>query len=219
MLSKMTKIFIILFNFALLSHYAQNNLDTLYLMNGQKIGSVVIDTSFALITYKIPNSKKPDKIRNIEKDDVFCIGYKNNNFFYYYSQDTARGDWFTREEMWYFTQGERDAHKGFKPTTNIIIGGITGLAAGMTGLYVAPAVPLGFYLLSDITKIKIRHASVSNPELLQHDAYILGYQKVARSKRRVHAIISGASGLILGYITYFAFKNQYPQPIKDILFN
>ncbi|GIV29318.1 MAG: hypothetical protein KatS3mg028_0384 [Bacteroidia bacterium] len=89
----------------------------------------------------------------------------------------------------------------------------------MTGLFVAPALPLGFYLISDITKIKIRHHSVSNPELLQYDAYILGYQKVARSKRRIHAIIGGASGLLLGYITYFTFKNQYPPSIKNILFN
>lgn len=199
--------------------YAQNSLDTIYLMNGQKIGSEIIDTSFALVTYKIPNSKQPNKIRNLEKDDIFCIGYKNKTYFYYYSQDTARGDWFTRDEMWHFTQGERDAHKGFKPVPNIIIGGTIGLAAGMTGLFVAPALPLGFYLLSDITKVKIKHSSVSNPELLQYDAYILGYQKVAKSKRRISFIISSASGLLLGYITYFTFKNQYPQFAKNILFN
>ncbi|RME19257.1 MAG: hypothetical protein D6799_01590 [Bacteroidetes bacterium] len=198
---------------------SQNVADTIYLMNGQKIGSKVIDTSFALVTYKIPTSSQPDKIRNLEKDDIFCIRYKDGTNFYYYSQDTIRGDWFTRDEMWHFTQGERDARKGFKPIATSIIGGTLGALAGMTGMYVAPALPLGFYLISDITKIKIRQHSISNPELLQYDAYILGYQKVSRSKRRIHAIISGASGLLLGYITYFSFKNQYPQPIKDILFN
>lgn len=199
---------------------SQHTQDTIYLMNGQKIGSHIIDTSFALVTYKIPASKQPEKIRNLEKDDIFCIRYKKDNtLFYYYSQDTSRGDWFTREEMWHFTQGERDAWKGFKPIATGIIGGTIGLAAGMTGMYIAPALPLGFYLLSDITKIKIRHSSVSNPELLQHDAYILGYQKVARSKRRIYAIIGGASGLVLGYLTYFTFKNQYPASVKDLLFN
>jgi len=197
----------------------QNGLDTIYLMNGQKVGVVVIDTSFALVTYKIPNSQQPDKIRNFEKDDIFCIRYKKGDLFYYYSQDTARGDWFTREEMWYFTQGERDAQKGFKPVSTMIIGGTLGIAAGMTGMYIAPALPLGFYLISDITKIKIRHSSVSNPELVQYDAYVLGYQKVARTKRRIFAIIGGVAGLTLGYTTYFIFKNQYPQPLKDILFN
>ncbi|MCX7729094.1 MAG: hypothetical protein N2203_06460 [Bacteroidia bacterium] len=194
-------------------------LDSIYLMNGQKLGSKIIDTSFALVTYKIPNSSQPDKIRNFEKDDIFCIRYKDGTYFYYYSQDTSRGDWFTREEMWHFTQGERDAQKGFKPMTTMILAGTIGLAAGMTGMYVAPALPIGFYLISDITKIKIRHQSISNPELLQHDAYILGYQKVARSKRKIYSIIGGASGLLLGYITYFTLKNQYPQPIKNILFN
>ncbi|GAB4205742.1 MAG: hypothetical protein Fur0023_14890 [Bacteroidia bacterium] len=198
---------------------SQNISDTIYLMNGQKIPGKVIDTSFALVTYKIPTSSQPDKIRNLEKDDIFCIRYKDGIHFYYYSQDTARGDWFTREEMWHFTQGERDAQRGFKPVATMIIGGTLGLAAGMTGMYVAPALPLGFYLISDITKVKIRHHSVSNPELLQYDAYILGYQKVARSKRRIHAIIGGASGLLLGYITYFTLKNQYPPSIKNILFN
>ncbi|HPQ09499.1 MAG TPA: hypothetical protein PK995_09770 [Bacteroidia bacterium] len=212
-------LFILFLNILRLNYFSQNTSDTIYLMNGQKIGSVVIDTSFALVTYKIPASKNPDKIRNLEKDDIFCIRYKSGTNFYYYSQDTVRGDWFTREEMWHFTQGERDANKGFKPMATLFISGTLGLASGMTGMFVAPAVPLGFYLVSDITKIKIRHSSVSNPELLQYDAYILGYQKVAKSKRRIYSIIGGASGLLLGYLTYFTFKNQYPQPIKDILFN
>lgn len=211
-----TILFLIVFGFLSKS---QNVVDTIYLMNGQKVGSSVIDTSFALVTYKIPQSNQPHKIHNFEKDDIFCIKYKNGTNFYYYSQDTTRCDWFTREEMWHFTQGERDAQKGFKPITTMIIGGTIGLAAGMTGMYVAPVLPIGFFLISDITKIKISHSSISNPELLQHDAYILGYQKVASSKRKIYSIIGGASGLLLGYITYFAFKNQYPQPIKDILFN
>jgi len=212
-------LFIFLMNILKFNFFSQNVSDTIYLMNGQKIGSVVIDTSFALVTYKIPASRNPNKIRNLEKDDIFCIRYKSGINFYYYSQDTARGDWFTREEMWYFTQGERDANKGFYPMTTLIISGTLGILSGMTGMYVAPAIPLSFYLISDITKIKIRHSSVSNPELVQYDAYILGYQKVARTKRRIYSIIGGASGLLLGYITYFTFKNKYPQPFKDILFN
>ncbi len=215
------KILLLLIPLSFISHLlqSQNTLDTIRFMNGQKIGATIIDTSFALITYKIPNSKQPEKIRNIEKDDLFCIQYKNGTVFYYYSQDTTKGAWFTREEMWHFTQGERDAHKGFKPIPSIIIGGTIGILSGATGMYVAPILPMGFYLVSDITKIKIRHSSISNPELLQHDAYILGYQRVAKSKRRISSIISGASGLLLGYITYFAFKEQYPQSIKNILFN
>lgn len=199
--------------------YTQNTLDTTYLMNGQKAPVIIIDTSFALVTYKDPFSKNPEKIRNFEKDEIFCIRYKTGEYIYYYSQDTVRGDWFSREEMWHFTQGERDATKGFKPIPTLIISGTIGITAGLTGMYVAPALPLGFYLISDITKVKINHKSISNPELLQHDAYILGYQKVACTKRRIYSIIGGASGLILGYIGYFTFKNQYPPAIKDILFN
>ncbi|GIV29317.1 MAG: hypothetical protein KatS3mg028_0383 [Bacteroidia bacterium] len=117
---------LLLYQTSLLS---QNVSDTIYLMNGQKIPGKVIDTSFALVTYKIPTSSQPDKIRNLEKDDIFCIRYKEGINFYYYSQDTARGDWFTRDEMWHFTQGERDAQKGFKPITTMIIGGTLGTAA------------------------------------------------------------------------------------------
>lgn len=200
--------------------FAQNAIiDSIFLMNGQKVAAQIIDTSFALVTYKLPFSKQPNKIYNFEKDDIFCIRYKDGTNFYYYSQDTSRGDWFTREEMWYFTQGERDARRGFKPINTIIVGGIVGTLAGMTGMYVAPALPLVFYLVSDITKIRIKHHTISNPELLQHDAYILGYQKVSKTKRRINAIISGASGLLAGYLIYFGFKNQYPPTIKDILFN
>lgn len=211
---------VIYFIIVLISNiYSQNVSDTIYLMGGEKLSARVIDTTFALVTYQLPSSKKPDKIRNFEKDDIFCIRYKDGTHFYYYSQDTLRGDWFTREEMWLFTQGERDAAKKFTPQTTLILSGIIGFTGGITGMYVAPALPLTFFLVSDITKIKIKHHTISNPELLQHDAYILGYQKVARSKRKIYSIIGGISGLALGYITYFTFKNQYPQVIKNILFN
>jgi hypothetical protein len=68
---------------------------------------------------------------------------------------------------------------------------------------------------SGVTKVKIRHSTISNPTNIDYDAYILGYERVSRSKRRIQSIIGGTIGLALGYGLYFGLlKDKYPTTLS-----
>ena len=69
--------------------------------------------------------------------------------------------------------------------------------------------------LSGIPKVRIRHQTISNPNYIDHDAYILGYERVSRSKRRIQALIGGTVGLAAGYGLYFTvLKDKLPATFK-----
>jgi hypothetical protein len=67
--------------------------------------------------------------------------------------------------------------------------------------------------LSGITKVRIRHSTVSNPAYIDSDGYILGYERVARHRRRIHSILSGTIGLAIGYTVYGLFHQHYPEKV------
>src|SRR6185312_9252567 len=181
--------------------------DTLYLMNGRILVSPVLDTSFLAATFVDPEDST--KRTHIENEQLFAIKYNNGDVFYYYKQDTIT-NWYSRDEMWLFTQGERDARKGFKPRGSFIGGIISGMAGGSSGLLVGsvgaffgPVLPLAFFTTVGIPKVRIRHKTVSNINNLEYDAYLLGYEREARTKRRKASMIGGGIGVALGYIAYF----------------
>jgi hypothetical protein len=112
--------------------------------------------------------------------------------------------------MGYFVKGERDARKGFKANGAMIGAGLFGFFGGATGAFFAPIAPYGFMALTGITKVKIKHKTISNPAYIDSDAYILGYERTARYKRKLKSLVGGTVGLALGYVFYAAFNGYYP---------
>lgn len=206
----MTRLFLIIILSLLtkLSCRAQHK-DTIFLMNGNIVAEKVLDTLIGAVT--IVNPEKPNEKLHYEYDEIFCVKYANGFIDYYYSQDTLKGNYFTREEMNYYMLGERDARKGFKARGSLIGAGLLGAATGGLGLFFAPVFPFGYMALSGIPKVRIKHSTISNPNYIDHDAYILGYERVSRSKRRIQAIIGGTVGLAVGYGVYFGYlKDKLP---------
>lgn len=202
-----------LFVFAISSNITAQAKDTLLLMNGQFVVEKVTDTLIGAVTILDPenNSKK----LHYEYDEIYGVFYGSGLKDYYYYQDTIKGNYFTRDEMQYYIYGERDARKGFKARGSFIGAGITGLVSGGLGLFFAPVFPFGYMGLSGIPKVRIKHSTISNPNYIEHDAYILGYERVARSKRKIQAVLGGSIGLVIGYGLYFSvIKNNYPATIK-----
>lgn len=177
-------------------------------MNGNVIGETVIDSSLGAVTISDP--KKPGKRLHFELDQLYKINYAKGFTHWYYTQDTLRNNWFSREEMGLFIIGERDSRKYFKPKLCGVTAGVFGFIGGATGTFFAPIAPYTFMAFSGITKIKIRQRTVSDPKLLDYDSYILGYERNARQKRKIWSVIGGSIGLAAGYIFYFAFKDHYP---------
>lgn len=191
----------------------RSKVDSVYLMNGNVVGETVLDSMLGAIT--INDSKKPGRKIHYEWDELYMVKFANGTNRYYYEQDSTKNNWFTREEMWLYTKGEKDARVRFKPKACAITAGIAGLIGGMSGTFWAPIMPYGFMTMSGITKIKIRHSSVSDPKYVDYDSYILGYERTARQKRKIWSIIGGSIGLVAGYAFYFALKDYYPTEYKN----
>jgi len=182
--------------------------DSLFLMNGRIVVSPVIDTLFGAATFVDPDDTT--KRAHIENDQLFAIRYNNGDIFYYYKQDTIR-NWFSREEMWLFMQGERDAKAGFKPWGSFWTALGAGALGGITGTILGPIAPATVVSVVGLPWIRIKHKSVSNPNYLEFDSYILGYEREARGKRRIYALIGSGVGLVLGYSTYFLWLKNEPK--------
>jgi len=206
----MVKHFIIPFLFACLSFSANAQYkDTIMLMNGNTVVEKVLDTLIGAVTIVNP-SNTAEKL-HYEYDEIYCVKYAAGFIDYYYRQDTLNGNWFTRDEMEYYIYGERDARKGFKARGALIGAGIVGLASGGLGIFFAPVFPYGYMALTGLPKVRIKHSTISNPNYIEHDAYILGYERVSRSRRRIQALIGGTIGLAAGYGLYFGIlKDKLP---------
>ncbi|MBK8366143.1 MAG: hypothetical protein IPL10_01680 [Bacteroidetes bacterium] len=198
---------LILIIFAI-SSKAQNK-DTILLMNGNVVVEKVLDTLIGAVT--IVNPANVAEKLHYEYDDIYCVKYAVGFTDYYYSQDTLKGNYFTRDEMLYYIYGERDARKGFKAPGALIGAGVVGLVSGGLGLFFAPIFPYGYMALTGVPKVRIRHKTISNPNYIEQDAYILGYERVSRSRRRIKALIGGTIGLAAGYGLYFGIlKDKLP---------
>ncbi|HRG00755.1 MAG TPA: hypothetical protein PKZ75_06540 [Bacteroidia bacterium] len=199
----------LVFFFVLSINLNAQHKDTILLMNGNYVVEKVIDTLIGAVT--IINPANTAEKLHYEYDEIYCVKYASGFTDYYYSQDTLKGNYFTREEMLYYMYGERDARKGFKARGALIGAGVVGLASGGLGLFFAPVFPYGYMALSGITKVRIRHNTISNPNYIEQDAYILGYERVSRTKRRIQALIGGTIGLAAGYGLYFGIlKDKLP---------
>jgi hypothetical protein len=202
-------LFILFFAFNTKAQYK----DTILLMNGNYVVEKVIDTLIGAVT--IVNPANTAEKLHYEYDEIYCVKYASGFTDYYYSQDTLKGNYFTRDEMRYYMYGERDARKGFKARGSLIGAGVVGLASGGLGLFFAPVFPYGYMALSGVTKVKIKHSTISNPNYIDQDAYILGYERVSRTKRRIQALIGGTIGLAAGYGLYFGIlKQNLPETLK-----
>lgn len=187
--------------------------DTIVLMNGHYVIEKVTDTLIGAVTIMNPN--KPNEKLHYEYHEIYCVKYGNGFVDYYYTQDSLKGNEFTRDDMQYYIYGERDARKGFKAKGSLIGAGTVGLVSGGLGLFFAPVFPYGYMALSGITKIRLKHNTISNPIYIDHDAYILGYERVARTKRRIQSLIGGSIGLAAGYVLYFSIlKNNLLGTLK-----
>src|ERR1700752_5182990 len=139
----MKRIFLIALFFVSVFSFAQKKAgDTLFLMNGRTVVVNVIDTLFGATTFIDPEDST--KRAHIENELVFAVKYKSGDIYYYYEQDTI-ANWFSRDEMWMFMQGERDARKGFKPFGSLYGTGVAGILGGLTGTFFAPMAPLVYF--------------------------------------------------------------------------
>ena len=209
----MKKIIIVFSFFCVCTKANAQLMDTVLLMNGNLCVSKIMDTLIGAVT--VFNPQKMSEKLHFEYEEIYCVKYASGLTKYYYQQDSVIGNYFTRDEMLLYIYGERDARKGFHANGAFLGAGLVGLATGGVGIFFAPVFPYTYMALSGITKVKIKHRTISNPNNIDYDAYILGYERVSRSKRRIQSLIGGTIGMAVGYGLYFGLlKDKYPTSIS-----
>jgi len=198
---KSKHIYFLFFYLLSLFVFSQEKKDTIYLLNGKIYVAPVIDTLLGGVT--IMNSSDTIDKFTIDNENLYSVNYANGTIYYYYDYDSLAGNFFTREEMKYYMFGERDAKKGFTAKGAFYGGMFAGFLGGLSGNFIGPVVPFAFFSLSGIPKVRIKHETISNPYFIDHDPYILGYERRARSKRRNKSMIGGGIGLVAGYAVNF----------------
>ncbi|MDQ3049233.1 MAG: hypothetical protein M3R27_16930 [Bacteroidota bacterium] len=193
------------------SAFSQAGKDTILLLNGNVVITNVIDTTDGITNFKDPKNEK--KNFTIENDRIFSItDSAGEHIMYVY--DTILGNEFTIDEMRYFIRGEQDAEKGFKANGALITGMIIGAASGVTGSILCPIPPFGFAILAGLPKVKIKANTVTNKEDLKQDTYLMGYERVARKKRKLKSLIGGGIGLGIGLGTFFILQSTGKELIQ-----
>lgn len=183
--------------------------DTVLLLNGEIIIAKVVNTTPDEITIIKPS--KREKGMTIETERIFSVKYSNGSEKVFYSQDSTLEHYFSIEETRLFILGERDAEKAFRSSFATITGIAIGAASGIIipiPLNILPPVIYSFAVSAP--KIRIKRSTVSNPNYLQYDTYILGYERVARKKKTMSVFKGSAIGLIAGFFIYSQFIQNPP---------
>ena len=187
--------------------FAQEQMDTVYLMSGRTVEGVVKDTSNEKLKILIAKKGGGYKADFIDQELIFSVKYKSGSERVFYVQDTLFGNYYTPNEVRYFLQGERDARRSYHCRLWIVGGFVAGFAGGYTGNALGLVAPFGYSAASVAFRVKIRPGSVSNPDYLRYDTYLMGYEKVARQKRIMRTLVAGAIGFTAGIVTQSIVTN------------
>jgi hypothetical protein len=180
--------------------------DTLLRINGRSIVTKIIATDSAKGIFYYLKPTNPNRFKKVTFDNTFSITNTTGEHLIY-AQDTLGND-YTVPEMRYFILGEQDASKYKHPKLPFITNFIISGAAGLTGSFFAPIIPLVFTGILAIPKPKVKPTQVSSAMYLDEPTYISGYKYEAARKRRMNAVLGGGIGLVGGLVTSFILSSQ-----------
>ncbi|MES2838482.1 MAG: hypothetical protein V4667_13220 [Bacteroidota bacterium] len=186
-------------------------LDTILLLNSQKVYGKVIDTTKNLVKYQYIGKKGKQFESGIETERVFSIKYADGKESLLYSPDSTNDEEFSVEDMRYFIKGQQDAYEHYKTKKSFY----TGIGMGLVGTYVvtpmvilSPVVPGIYSFVNGSRWMKIKKMKGATAEDLTKDTYLMGYTKVVRNKRIQSSLKGSAIGLAVGITTMYIFRDQ-----------
>ncbi|MEZ4721556.1 MAG: hypothetical protein R2813_06715 [Flavobacteriales bacterium] len=179
---------------------AQTFEPSILMMTGQVIQGKVTGEDSLYIYYDLKKSNGKTKPKKLDWERVFSITDEQNVEQVVYMADTTIGNYFTVDEMRYYIKGEQDAINGYKANWAIFLGvPITGgLGYVLNSSPLVFAVPFVYMVGAALPKYKMEGKSITDASLLRQPAYVLGYERTARTKRLYKSLISGVVGAGLG---------------------
>ncbi len=196
-------LFLAFLSFTLFAQTAEP-LDTVFLMSGKTVAGVVKDSTGDELKILIPK-KGNFKADFIDLDLVYSVKYKSGVESVFYKQDTLFGNYYTAQEVKYFMRGEADARRSYRCpvwSAGAFAMGFTGALYG--GYIFTFFTPFAYAGTTTFFRVKIKPGTVSNPDYLKYDTYLLGYEKEARKRRILHALVWGGIGMVGGIVTNYA---------------
>ena len=200
--------YIFLWVFLLIFQGLAAQADTLMLLNGKRFAGSAVDTSGVRIKFNVWRGGKKPKMKSFFRDQVFSLTDSTGGEHVFYFPDFYYADALTVENMRLEIYGRIDARKGYRTKWVIPVGIAGGFAAGyfMKGSIWSVFAPVIYTGLVQIPIVKIQHKSISNPDFIGNDFYAGGYDRSARMKRTIHAVISSFVGLAAGILVYEVTK-------------
>lgn len=189
---------------------SQEYADTIYFMTGE-IGNVqMLDTADFKVTFNRLGRNGKIKKEDTDREDVFMVKYKNGNERYFYRYDTLVGNIFTIDETRRFVFGENDAQRCYRPWLDMVGGFVVGTASTIVSPNLMAPIPVfAFAALVRVPKVKINKNKIRSEDLLKYDTYLLGFERVARKKKTINALLGGAIGIGAGFaLTTLVFKEK-----------
>jgi hypothetical protein len=177
--------------------------EKIVLMNGQQFIGHAIDTTGLKIIFEKTKSNNKLKTKYFYKDEVFSINYDGEEKVFYFPYFAFEEE-YTIDNMRMIVNGRMDARYKYKTRWVIPTGIVVGAASAllMKGSVFSLLVPLVYTGLVQIPIVKIQRKSISSPEFIGNEYYNMGYNKSARSKRTIQALIWSFSGVIAGLVVY-----------------
>ena len=193
--------------------------DQLILINGSVQKGKILSRDEAGVRMQYQKRKKTKEFV-FENRRIFSVTQGGTEEIVY-KQDTTVGDYFTVEEMKHFILGEQDAEANFDAKWIRRIGFLGGFSLvtltaqnpDESGAFdqepggLAPILyVIAYTAVVGSPRVKINLKNVSDPALLSHEEYVLGYERVARSKKVFGGLLGSVAGVVTGFVTYAIFR-------------
>lgn len=190
-----------LFIGAFIATQAQKNTDKILLMTGKILEGSVTSSDSANLYYTFIKKNGKEKSQRLDLERVFSVTNEQGNEEVYYVMDTLIGDYFSEEEMRDYIAGEQDAsaysHSNWTLLAGLPISAAAGYALSST-ILVFP-VPFAYTVLASLPRYKLKGEKGVKPSKAGNPAYVLGYEREARTKRVFKSMIAGLVGTATGF--------------------
>lgn len=194
-------LFFLLFPGVLFGQFAEQlpRLDTVYLINGKVLLSTETQVDSNQVTLQHVKGKRKREKR-VVLEMVYAVAFAGGGDTILYEPDTVNGFYFTQEQMGYFVAGQRDARMHYRShvwgVTGLVLGGAIGYAA-YDQFYVI-AFPFVYTVLAGATQPRLSGREELPIAMIQNQAYLAGFQRVARSRKVFNALRTSLVGTALG---------------------
>jgi hypothetical protein len=178
----------------------QQNPNSILMMTGKVLTGTVTGEDSNYIYYEFEKKSGKVKEKKLDWERVFSFHDENGIEKLVYIEDTTIGNYFTEDEMRAYIRGEQDAWDGYKSNWTVWVGvPVTGgLGFLLSSSPLVFAVPFAYMVVASMPKYKMTPGSITYAEDLKNPAYILGYERTARSKRLFKSLASGIAGVAMG---------------------